>query len=227
MNSVIVLAGGMGKRMNAEISKQFLKIDGKPILYYCLDEFNSNRYIDEIVVVIREEDKLMLEEDVLSNLDIEKNLKVVAGGRERMDSVKNGLAEVDGNSENVLIHDGVRPFVSSKIIEDNIRICNEYGACVTAMISKDTIKIVDEDLNVLETPRRSQTYIAQTPQTFKKDIIERAFRENSLDSRDITDDSMLVEALGIAVKVVEGDYKNIKITTPEDIEIGSQIAKER
>lgn len=227
MNSVILLAGGMGKRMNSAVSKQFLKLEGSPILSYSLREFDRHSGIDEIVIVIRSEDRSLLESEVLSKVSLRKKLLIVDGGRERYDSVKLGLESIDPNSELVLIHDGVRPFVDADIIDRNIGCAREYGACVTAVKSKDTVKIVDGELGVESTPARSSVYIAQTPQSFRVGIIKEAFDKNDLTSELVTDDSMLVERMGQPVKVVEGSYKNIKITTPEDIAIGSQIAKER
>lgn len=227
MNSAILLAGGMGKRMNMDVSKQFLKLDGLPILTYTLKAFDDHKDIDEIIIVIRPEDRGLLEDEVLSKLETTKNITVVDGGKERHDSVRLGLEAMDLKSELVLIHDGVRPFIDSAIIDRNIECARKFGACITAVRSKDTVKIVDQEMNIRSTPSRSSVYIAQTPQTFKVEMIKRAFGDCDLPSELITDDSMVLERAGHTVRVVEGSYQNIKITTPEDIAIGNQIAKER
>lgn len=227
MISAIVLAGGVGKRMGSDVSKQYLEIGGKPVLYYSVEAFDRHPAIDEIVIVIRSGDEELFERELFSKYRFRKSIKIVRGGAERSDSVKNGLSILDSSSEMVLIHDGVRPFLDSRIIDENISVCRELGACITAVASKDTVKIVDNSLEVVETPDRSKVFLAQTPQTFKVETIKKALEFAESQGILVTDDSMAVEAMGVKVKVVEGCYENIKLTTPEDMEIGEIIARKR
>lgn len=227
MISAIVLAGGMGKRMGGDVSKQYLKLCDKPVLYYSIAAFDTHLKVEEIVVVIRKGEEEIFEREIFSKYRFRKKLKIIRGGDERSDSVNCGLSVLDDKSEIVIIHDGVRPFVDRRIIDENIEACGETGACITGVASKDTVKIVDDSMVILETPDRDSVFLAQTPQTFKKEIILEAIENVRLKGLKVTDDSMAVEFLGVKVKVVEGSYENIKLTTPEDMTIGEEIAKQR
>jgi 2-C-methyl-D-erythritol 4-phosphate cytidylyltransferase len=225
--SAIVLAGGMGKRMGSKVSKQYLKLCGKPVLYYSIKAFDEHPKVEEIVVVIRSGEEEIFEKEIFSKYRFRKKLKIVRGGEERSDSVGNGLLVLDNESEIVLIHDGVRPFLDGSIIDRNIEVCIETGACITGVASKDTVKVVDSSMDIVETPDRSLVFLAQTPQTFRREVIVEAIENVKCKGLKVTDDSMAVERLGVSVRVVEGSYENIKLTTPEDMISGEEIAKKR
>ncbi|SHH75445.1 2-C-methyl-D-erythritol 4-phosphate cytidylyltransferase [Caloranaerobacter azorensis DSM 13643] len=221
--SVIVPAAGMGKRMNSKINKQFIKIKDIPVLARTLMEFNKCDYIDEIIVVTRYDEIDFCQKEIIDKYKLDKVKKVIQGGKERQDSVYNGLKEVNKKSDIVLIHDGARPFVKRNIIEENIKFALEYGACVTGVPVKDTIKKVDLNGEIISTPNRKELWAIQTPQTFRYDLILKAYEKAKLDNFLGTDDSMLVERIGYKVKIVMGDYSNIKITTPEDLIIAETL----
>ena len=216
--SVIIVAAGVGKRMGRSVAKQYLKLKEKPILLHTLNGFNITE-IDEIIVVIKEEDKDLFEELILDEIDFE--IKIAYGGKERIDSVRKGIEKLSEDSEIVLIHDGVRPFISRNIIRKNIEVASREGTALTAVPTKDTVKVVEDGV-VETTPDRASIYLAQTPQSFRKDILIKAYDEIESSER-ITDDSMVVEKLGINIYIVEGSYDNIKITTEEDLYIGERI----
>lgn len=224
----IVLAAGSGKRMGSDCPKQYIELEGKPILYYCLKTFEDS-FIDEIIIVTRENDIDYVSEEIVSKYDFHKVKKVIPGGKERYDSVYNGLVAIDDEDSYVYIHDGARAFISNIILEKTRETVKEFGACLVCVPSKDTIKVSDEEGNVADTPRRSTLWCAQTPQVFKRSIILDAFNKMKSDDnsvKEITDDASVVEMYSdIKVKIVEGEYTNIKITTPEDLELGKMILK--
>lgn len=217
--AALIVAGGSGKRMNRSISKQYLELKGKPILAYTIEKFQIPE-IDEIVVVIKKDDEDIFRREITERYGFE-NIKTVYGGKERADSVVNGLKALSEDTDTVLIHDGVRPFVSRETILENIEKAEEFGAVLTAVPSKDTVKIAENGF-VKDTPQRSNVYLAQTPQSFRKEIIAEAYKNVGTSER-ITDDSMAAEAYGKDVYIVEGTYDNIKITTEEDLPIGEKI----
>lgn len=225
--AAIIVAGGMGKRMGAEVSKQFLKLGKHPILFYTIERFDKNKNIGEIIVVIRKEDKDLYEREVSSKYIFDKDIKIAYGGSERYESVQNGLGLISQDVEVVMVHDGVRPFVTDEIIDLNKAVCESKNACITAVPSKDTVKIVSDDNYVESTPNRKTVYLAQTPQTFRTHIIREAYNIDFSSLENITDDSMLVEHLGYKISVVEGSYENIKVTTPEDLFTGELILRRR
>lgn len=216
--TAIILSAGSGKRMNSNIAKQYLEIKDKPIIVYTIEKFLFQD-IDEVIVVTKKDD-LEFFEKLISGEQF-KNIKLVIGGRERSESVFNALKDISEDTEIVIIHDGVRPFIKREVIKENINSAKKYGAVITAVKTKDTIKIV-QDNKIKETPNRENLYMAQTPQTFRKDIIKRAYNEFKIDEK-ATDDSVLVENIGIDVHIVEGSYENIKITTKEDLIIAEAI----
>lgn len=224
MNGVVIVAAGTGSRMNMGINKQFIKLEGKEIIYYTIEKFYRNENIEDIVVVVKEEEAEFFRKKILDKYNF-KNIKIAYGGKERQDSVYNGLKSLDKNCNIVLIHDGARPFVSDKIINKSIEEAKENKAVVVGVPVKDTIKVIDNDNNIVDTPNRSLLWAVQTPQTFDYNLLiksyEDAFKENFYG----TDDAMLVERIGYKVKMVEGSYNNIKITTQEDLNLGNQILK--
>lgn len=223
MISAIILAGGKGKRMNSSISKQFIEIKGKPIIYYTIKKFNDNKKIDNIVIVLSEDEIEYFKENILNKYELKVD-KIVIGGAERQDSVYNGLKSLE-NSETdiVLIHDGARPFISDKIIDDGIKYATIYGACAPGVMPKDTIKIKGEGNFSVDTPNRDRLVAIQTPQVFKfKEILE-CHKKVKIEKVVVTDDTMVVERYGNKVYLYNGEYTNIKVTTPEDLILGEKL----
>ncbi len=226
----IVLAAGRGKRMNTKVAKQYLLLRDKPVLYYALQQF-ENSFIDHIILVTGAEDIDYCREEIVEKYGFTKVRAIAAGGKERYHSVYQGLLAVkqplDLNEACIYIHDGARPFITADILERARESVLQYGSGVVGMPVKDTIKIADEKGFAVNTPRRSLVWQVQTPQCFLYSEIYTAY--NALIEKEaellaegiaITDDAMVMELLGHrAVKLVEGSYENIKITTPEDLKI--------
>ncbi len=221
--SAIVLAAGQGRRMNANTPKQYMEILGKPMLYYSLLAFEKSD-VDEVILVVGSGEEEYCRTEVVEKYGFHKVTTIVKGGAERYLSVYEGL-KVLKNTEFVLIHDGARPLITPKLIEDIIVEVKKSSACILGVQSKDTVKIVNEK-NVVEiTPDRKQVYNIQTPQAFSYEIIMEAYNEIQK-RRDVvvTDDAMVVETCTqLPIKVVESSYKNIKVTTPEDIVIAEVL----
>ncbi|MDD3570942.1 MAG: 2-C-methyl-D-erythritol 4-phosphate cytidylyltransferase [Lachnospiraceae bacterium] len=216
----VIVAAGSGKRMGGNISKQFLSIGEKPIIVHTVGKFEKVREIDEIIVVTS-----LLYMKYVQDLKKEfgwKKVTIVEGGKERYNSVLNGLYALSKDTETVLIHDGVRPFVTEKNILDVIEKTQQTGACILAVPVKDTIKAVDENGIVRGTPDRNTLWSVQTPQGFKFDLLKKAY-ESVENFEAVTDDAMVMEKAGYSVAVVMGSYQNIKITTPEDLTIGTAM----
>ena len=225
MNKItaIVLAAGSGSRMKSKTKKQFMEIKGKPVIWYSLFEFEKSR-VDEIILVTGKEDIDYCKKEIVEKYNLKKIKNVVAGGSERYESVYNGLKEVTGNI--VLIHDGARPLINNEIIERSIEGTIKSDACVVGGPVKDTIKRANKEGYIIDTPNRSELWITQTPQSFKTDLVKMAYKkmkeelEKGNTTLNITDDAMVVEEFTTnQVRFVQGDYKNIKVTTPEDIDI--------
>lgn len=224
MNGVVIVAAGTGSRMNMGINKQFIKLEGKEIIAYTIEKFYNNSNIEDIVVVVKEDESEFLKKEILDKYNF-KNIKIAYGGKERQDSVYNGLKLLDEKCDVVLIHDGARPFVSDKIIDKSIEEAKEHKAIVVGVPVKDTIKVIDNDKNIVDTPNRSVLWAVQTPQTFDYNILIDAYKDAFKNKFYGTDDAMLVERIGYKVKMLEGSYNNIKITTQEDLNVGSQILR--
>ena len=222
MNGVVIVAAGTGSRMNMGINKQFIKLEGKEIIAYTIEKFYNNSNIEDIVVVVKEDESEFFKKEILDKYNF-KNVKIAYGGKERQDSVYNGLKLLDEKCDVVLIHDGARPFVSDKIIDKSIEEAKEHKAIVVGVPVKDTIKVIDNDKNIVDTPNRSVLWAVQTPQTFDYNILIDAYKDAFKNKFYGTDDAMLVERIGYKVKMLEGSYNNIKITTQEDLNVGSQI----
>lgn len=225
MNKItaIVLAAGSGSRMKSKTKKQFMEIKGKPVIWYSLFEFEKSR-VDEIILVTGKEDIDYCKKEIVEKYNLKKIKNVVAGGSERYESVYNGLKEVTGNI--VLIHDGARPLINNEIIERSIEGTIKSDACVVGVPVKDTIKRANKEGYIIDTPNRSELWITQTPQSFKTDLVKMTYKkmkeelEKGNTTLNITDDAMVVEEFTTnQVRFVQGDYKNIKVTTPEDIDI--------
>lgn len=222
MNGVVIVAAGTGSRMNMGINKQFIKLEGKEIIAYTIEKFYNNSNIEDIVVVVKEDESDFFKKEILDKYNF-KNIKIAYGGKERQDSVYNGLKLLDKKCHFVLIHDGARPFVSDKIIDNCIKEAKNHKAVVVGVPVKDTIKVIDKDKYIVDTPNRSVLWAVQTPQTFDYNILIDSYKDAFKNGFYGTDDAMLVERIGYKVKMVEGSYNNIKITTQEDLNIGSQI----
>ncbi len=222
--SAVIVSAGNSSRMGG-INKQFLEIDNIPVVAQTISVFQKSPLIDEIIVVTRECD-IDAVNILVKDYNFSKVLSVVYGGETRQLSVYNGVTSTSNNSDFVVIHDGARPLVTEKVIEDTLRVAFEYGAAATGVKVKDTVKQVNESDDIVATPDRNYLRFIQTPQIFNKSLYLDAVNtvENS---RDFTDDCMLVEAYGKIVKFVDGDYENIKITTPEDVELAENYLKRR
>ena len=224
--TAIVLAAGRGKRMKSKIQKQFLLINGRPVLYYSLSCFQRTDWIDEIILVTSQDSIEYCREEIVQKYGLTKVHKIIPGGKERYDSVYQGLLSC-GKCDYVFIHDGARPFITGDILQRALNGARIYHACVVGMPSKDTIKIADAKGMIAATPERKYVWTIQTPQVFQYTLIREAheaLREN--DMQGITDDAMVVERTkGCPIKLVEGSYENIKITTPEDLKIAENFVE--
>ena len=223
MVSAIVLAGGRGKRMGCVQSKQYIDLNGRPILYYTLKQFIDNDLVDKIILVVPEDEKDYCKNEVLNKYELIVD-GLVSGGDERQDSVYNALVELEG-SEIVLIHDGARPFVSQTIINNAIKYARIYKATAPGVSPKDTIKIKDENNFSLDTLKRSDLVAIQTPQAFEFNMIYECHKKIKEGHIVVTDDTMVAELFGNKVYIYEGDYTNIKITTPEDLILAEHLVK--
>lgn len=213
----IIPAAGQGVRMGASVSKVFIEVQGRPLLAYTLEKFQSHPMISEIIVLTRENEREYCQKEVVDKYGYSKVTKIVAGGAERQDSVRHGLAALEEDVRLVLIHDGARPLISESIISKAIEMALAHGAAVVGVPVKDTIKVVDTNQIVQYTPERHTLWAVQTPQVFRRDILDAAYREATLQGWTGTDDASLVEKGGGQVHMVLGSYENIKITTPEDL----------
>lgn len=223
MISAIILAGGKGKRMGAPVSKQFIEIKGKPIIYYTIKKFSENKKIDNIVVVLSKDEVGYFKENILEKYNLKVD-NIVIGGTERQDSVYNGLKSLeDTNTDIVLIHDGARPFISDRIIDDGIKFAQFYGACAPGVMPKDTIKIKNESNFSVSTPERGSLVAIQTPQVFKFNEILECHEKIKINNIVVTDDTMVAEKFGYSVYLYDGEYTNIKVTTPEDLILGEKL----
>ena len=216
----IVLSGGKGKRMGSVVPKQYMMLHDKPLLAHSLIAFESSD-VDDIVIVCAKGEEEYIKKEFVEKYSLKKVKKICVGGEERYDSVYNGLKECD--CEYVLIHDGARPYISDEIIKRNISEVQKYQAVVTAVNATDTVKIVDDKGYVVSTPDRNNVYFIQTPQTFEYNLVMKAYslymedraKGNSLK---VTDDAQVVELYGkCKIKLIDGEYTNIKITVPSDI----------
>lgn len=221
--SVIVAAAGQSRRMGT--NKMFADLRGKPVLAHTLTALEDCEYVDEIVVAARDEDIPTIA-SFKTEYGIEKLSKIVAGGEERTDSVRKALEECSKNAELIAVHDGARPLATSELIGRCIHCAWRNNAALAAVKVKDTIKRVDGGI-VTETVDRSSLYLAQTPQVFNAKLLKAAYKKAEKDDIKYTDDCAPVEAMGKHVYICEGDYSNIKITTPEDLVMAEAILEAR
>ena len=213
----VVPAGGTGTRMGGTVPKQFLELNGKPILYYTLKTLQDCGIISELILVVPEKEYDNACTDWLGKPEIVT--KVVVGGEKRQDSVYNGFCKLSQQTEIVLVHDGVRPVLSHQMIQESVDAAREYGAAITAIPVNDTIKKVDDSGLVSQTVDREGLWRVQTPQVFRYELLQEAFKKANSEKFYGTDEGTLIEHLGKPVKVVEGSEQNIKITRPEDLRL--------
>lgn len=216
----------MGRRMGAAINKQYLELGGRPILARTLELFQQHPAISRIYPIIPADEIPFFTNEILPQLDLPKLAGIIPGGKERQDSVRNGLQQLrlSGTASDsvVLVHDGVRPLLNPELITILVELAVLKGGAVVGVPVKDTIKEVENGL-ILGTPDRRRLWQVQTPQAFRFDILWKAYQKAAEDDFCGTDDASLVERLGLSVAMVEGDYRNIKITTPEDLLIAEAL----
>jgi 2-C-methyl-D-erythritol 4-phosphate cytidylyltransferase len=216
----LIVAGGKGLRMGSEIPKQFILLKGMPVLMHTLKAFRS---IDEIqLVLVLPEDQINYWKQLCLKHNFELPHQIVKGGETRFESVKNGLKVITDLDALVAIHDGVRPLVPISVIKESYKVAQEKGSALTVIPLKDSIRKQTEKGSI--SLNRSEYYLVQTPQTFKVDIIKNAYHSAS-NINNFTDDASVLEASGVQIELVQGDYKNIKITTPEDLLFADAMLK--
>lgn len=225
-NYAIIVAAGKGTRMHADINKQFINIEGKPILYYSIDRFSKNEFIDGIVLVCAKREIEYCRREIVEKYNFTKVLDIVEGGDERQNSVLNGLNALGKYKCNiVLIHDGARPFVTDRMINDGIKFSKLYGACACGVEPKDTIKVKNEEGFSIDTLDRGKLVMVQTPQCFYYRLILECHRKILEEGLEVTDDTMVVEHYENKVYLYRGSYNNIKITVPDDLNTAKMIVK--
>jgi 2-C-methyl-D-erythritol 4-phosphate cytidylyltransferase len=215
----IIPAAGFGLRMSADVPKQYLKLQDRPILAITANKFEQCSLIDGIILVVPAGDVDFCEKDIVEKYNISKVIKVIAGGERRQDSVRAGIEATEGKYDSILIHDGVRPFVSQKTIIRSINALKKNRAIITALPAKDTVKKMGEGGYVLKTYDRKLLWLVQTPQVFRyEDIYSAHMKALTEGWGEVTDDALLMEKMNIPVKIIPGSEENIKITTPFDLE---------
>ena len=222
--TAVVLAAGRGTRMGTQTAKQYLELQGKPILVYALEVFEQSAVVDDILLMTDKDHVEYCKKEICEKYGIKKVSAVAPGGKERYDSVYEGLKACK-NCDYVFIHDGARPFVTEEMINRGKKTVIACGTCVLGMPSKDTVKIIGENGFVESTPKRDKVWNVQTPQIFSYPDIYKAYQEAKKQGmQGITDDAMVMEQYGaLKVRLEEGSYENIKITTPEDILLAEKI----
>ena len=221
----VIVSAGKGLRFMEGKKKQFHSLGGKPILAHTLAKFETCPLIRSILLVVGQEDMDYCLKEIIEQYKFQKVSQIVPGGKRRQESVKNGIDALPKDTDVVVIHDGVRPFVTKAMIEDTIHSAERVGAVVLAMPVKDTIKVSNPDGTVLKTLDRESLWQIQTPQTFRVSVIKEAYYRAAEDGFVGTDDASLVERLGVKVHILPGSYTNIKITTPEDLFLANLFLK--
>jgi 2-C-methyl-D-erythritol 4-phosphate cytidylyltransferase len=216
----------LGKRFGGSLKKQFQNLIGKPVLSYSIESFESSPLIEEIILVVPEDFISFCNKEIVAKFGFKKVTKVIPGGKERRDSVERGFNSLLDEIDIVLIHDGVRPFLTIGMIEEVIKEASKAGGAIIALPVKDTIKKSSSGNYIERTVSRESLWLAQTPQAFRYDVLKRAYEGTRENDFAVTDESSLVERLGVQVKLVEGSEFNIKITTEEDLLLGELILKE-
>lgn len=220
---VVIAAAGTGTRMGSKINKQYMLLKSRPVLAYSLDVFEEFDLADEIVIVANPKETDYCEKEIVRKYGYRKVSCVIPGGKERQDSVRTGLKQLKPDTDFVAVHDGARPLLSIKLIRELLAEAEEWGAAVPGIIATDTLKLIDRDDFVCQTLDRSSIVSIQTPQIFKFEELLAAYDQAYEEGFIATDDASLFEAYIGRVKVVKGDYRNIKITTPEDLKIAEVL----
>lgn len=215
--SAVIVAGGRGIRMGGNIRKQYLSLAGEPLLCHCLRAFDACKSLSRIFLVVPENDQDFCRDSVLSAFTLRKKIRIISGGKERQDSVRNGVLAAGEYGGIVAIHDGVRPFVLPEQIESTVAYAEKYGAAMLAIPASDTLKQADARGNAVNTLDRGKIWLAQTPQTFQYDLIRTAHESAQQSGYRGTDDASLAERTGKKIRIIPGSRFNIKITTPEDL----------
>ncbi len=223
----LVPAAGRGLRMGGSVPKQFLSLGGEPLVIQSLRALQAAPVVGQIILAVPPADVEYCEYEIVSRQRFTKVTKVVAGGAERQDSVRHALDQIPSDTEIVLIHDAVRPFVTLRMIAEVVAAARKEGAAIIALPMRDTVKQVRMDGMIERTVDRTPLWLAQTPQAFRRNWIETAHRKAHAEGVRATDDASLVEWLGYSVAVVEGSGENIKVTRPEDLVIGEAILASR
>ncbi len=225
MNTVaIIAAAGQSKRMGGNINKQFIEIAGIPLLAYTLNIFQLASEIDQIIIAIENKNIELCCKEIVDKYNFTKVMKIISGGKERQDSIYNAIKIIPDETKYAIVHDGARPCITTKIISEVLDEAKKYGAAITAVPVKDTIKEVENN-KIISTQNREKLVSVQTPQAFSFNIIKQAYLKAYEDNFYGTDDAMLVERLNIDVRVVFGSYYNIKITTQEDLLFAETLLK--
>ncbi len=223
--AAIIVAGGSGTRVGGTTPKQFLPLLGKPLLLHTLERFQKSKVIDSITLVLPAEWLNDFQTNILKDIKFSKLKKLVAGGKTRQDSTRLGFLSLESQTELVLVHDGARPLVSFLTIERCVEVAKEQGAAIAAFAASDTVKEVDANQQIQNTPDRRKLYLAQTPQVVRYDWLKLALEKADKENFQGTDEASLVEYLGYPVKVVESPKNNIKVTHPEDFELAEFLMK--
>jgi 2-C-methyl-D-erythritol 4-phosphate cytidylyltransferase len=220
----VIPAAGAGLRMGGGTAKQFLEVDGRPILALTLEKFQACTEIDSIILVVPLAEINFCKTEIVERYNLDKVENIVLGGERRQDSIRFGLEASNGEYELVVIHDGVRPFIDRKLIERSIEAAKIHRAVITALPAKETVKKVDKSGFVIKTCERRDVWLVQTPQVFMyEDIMSAHEKAVSEGWDDVTDDASLIEKMGIPVKVIPGSEYNIKVTTPQDMELARYL----
>jgi 2-C-methyl-D-erythritol 4-phosphate cytidylyltransferase len=216
----VVPAAGSGQRLGFKIKKPFVLLKGVPMIVRTLKALSASKKVDGIITAT-DKDSVKRLKGLVRKYRLRKVIDVIEGGSTRLESVRNCLDVSGDDADMILIHDCARALVDSGTIDRSIELAVKYGACISAVPEIDTVKVAGKDMNVRNTPERSSLYRAQTPQVFRRDMIKKAYA--SKDISKATDDSSLVEAMGVRVKILVGSYRNIKITTKEDLKLAEVL----
>ncbi|MGA9408592.1 MAG: 2-C-methyl-D-erythritol 4-phosphate cytidylyltransferase [Bacteroidota bacterium] len=222
--SVIIPAAGAGERMGSAVGKQFLSLQGKPIIIHTLERFQMCEAVNEIIIAVQASRRQQVE-FLIGEFHLSKVTNIVDGGRRRQDSVYNALRHTHPQAEIVVVHDAVRPFIQQKVILDSIEKANACSAAVVAVRVKDTVKVGNNEGRFERTLDRSVLWSAQTPQTFRRQVLLEAYERANRENVEATDDASLVELLHVRPAIVEGSFDNIKITTPDDLDFANVLAR--
>lgn len=214
----LITAAGKGQRMQSDTPKQYLCLGDKPILYHTLKVFEECPAVDGIYLIVPQDQMTMVQKDIVEKYDLKKVLKLVRGGKLRQQSVWNGLQAIRSGCSIVVVHDGVRPFISGRLIEKSIEEAQKNGAAVVGLNVKDTVKRIGKGKKIQTLPRE-EIWLAQTPQSFRFPLLMKAYQKANQENIASTDDASLVENLDHPITMIQGDYANIKITTPEDLNL--------